>query len=251
MVAVWLLFNTVKQFQPQGQWILICFMRDFIQETLDGKGVDHMCRSTPGTSWQPDEIMEILKPEILYHGLGEIVCVQFRLPEGFIRQIGTPVVFAAAGQSLAPGHDLALVIQPGDQFMCSTGTVEIICHIVITGPLQLDRPAGFLGNNAGFSNVIIGQSATEGLDVDKRGRIMTEEVTQMTSISGVFAGGDIVTGAATVILAMGAGKLAARSIDCYLKGVAMVPEVETVADREEFVTPPVGGAAAGTHNRVH
>ncbi|MDH3815870.1 MAG: FAD-dependent oxidoreductase, partial [Acidobacteriota bacterium] len=93
--------------------------------------------------------------------------------------------------------------------------------------------------------------ATDGLDVDKRGRIMTEEVTQMTSISGVFAGGDIVTGAATVILAMGAGKLAARSIDCYLKGVAMVPEVETVADREEFVTPPVGGAAAGTHNRVH
>jgi len=93
--------------------------------------------------------------------------------------------------------------------------------------------------------------ATEGLDVDKRGRIMTEKVTQETSIPGVFAGGDIVTGAATVILAMGAGKLAARSIDCYLRGVAMVPDGEAVVDREEFVTPPAGGAAAGTHNRVH
>ncbi len=39
----------------------------------------------------------------------------------------------------------------------------------------------------------------------------------MTSIPGVFAGGDIVTGAATVIEAMGAGKKAAKSIDAYLK----------------------------------
>ena len=39
-----------------------------------------------------------------------------------------------------------------------------------------------------------------------------------TSIPGVFAGGDAVTGAATVILAMGAGKIAAQSIDEYIKG---------------------------------
>ena len=64
--------------------------------------------------------------------------------------------------------------------------------------------------------------ATKELEVDRRGRIVTEEVTQMTSIPGVFAGGDIVTGAATVILAMGAGKLAAKSIDCYLRGVPML-----------------------------
>jgi pyruvate/2-oxoglutarate dehydrogenase complex dihydrolipoamide dehydrogenase (E3) component len=68
----------------------------------------------------------------------------------------------------------------------------------------------------------------------------------MTSIPGVFAGGDIVTGAATVILAMGAGKLAARSIDCYLNGVAMVPEVETV-----IVTASEGKPATRIHNRVH
>lgn len=55
------------------------------------------------------------------------------------------------------------------------------------------------------------------LELDKRGNIPVDE-TQMTNIPGVFAGGDIVTGAATVIEAMGAGKKAARSIDEYLKG---------------------------------
>jgi len=69
--------------------------------------------------------------------------------------------------------------------------------------------------------------------VDKRGCIITEEITQMTSIPGVFAGGDIVTGAATVILAMGAGKLAAHSIDCYLRGVPMVVEEEAADDEED------------------
>jgi glutamate synthase (NADPH/NADH) small chain len=44
-----------------------------------------------------------------------------------------------------------------------------------------------------------------------------DEETLQTSIPQVFAGGDIVTGAATVIAAMGAGKIAARSIDVYLK----------------------------------
>lgn len=46
---------------------------------------------------------------------------------------------------------------------------------------------------------------------------MVDEETGATSIPGVFAGGDIVTGAATVIEAMGAGKRAARAIDDYLK----------------------------------
>jgi pyruvate/2-oxoglutarate dehydrogenase complex dihydrolipoamide dehydrogenase (E3) component len=80
---------------------------------------------------------------------------------------------------------------------------------------------------------------------------MTEEVTQMTSIPGVFAGGDIVTGAATVILAMGAGKLAARSIDCYLRGVPMVPEVDTVDESADFGTPQAERAEARPQNRVN
>ena len=47
---------------------------------------------------------------------------------------------------------------------------------------------------------------------------MTDEETGATSIPGVFAGGDAVTGAATVILAMGAGKRAAKGIDEYIRG---------------------------------
>ena len=58
-------------------------------------------------------------------------------------------------------------------------------------------------------------STTDGLEVDKWYRVISQETGQ-TSIEGVFAGGDVVTGAATVILAMGAGKTAAKSIHEYL-----------------------------------
>jgi len=60
-------------------------------------------------------------------------------------------------------------------------------------------------------------STTPDLELTKWGNIVADEETGRTSKKGVFAGGDIVTGAATVILAMGAGKIAARSIDQYLK----------------------------------
>ena len=59
---------------------------------------------------------------------------------------------------------------------------------------------------------------TKGLDTNKRKCIVAEETTGKTSRDGVYAGGDAVTGAATVILAMGAGKEAAKAIDEYLKG---------------------------------
>lgn len=61
------------------------------------------------------------------------------------------------------------------------------------------------------------QSTTPGLETTQRGNIIADEETCETSKTGVFAGGDIVTGAATVILAMGAGKKAAVAIDQYLK----------------------------------
>lgn len=57
---------------------------------------------------------------------------------------------------------------------------------------------------------------TKGLKLNKRGYIEVDPETMMTNIPGVFAGGDIVTGAATVIAAMGAGKRAARAIESYL-----------------------------------
>ncbi len=61
------------------------------------------------------------------------------------------------------------------------------------------------------------KSTTDGLEVNRRGGIVVEEETGLTSREGVFAGGDAVTGAATVILAMGAGKTAAKAIDEYIK----------------------------------
>lgn len=60
------------------------------------------------------------------------------------------------------------------------------------------------------------QSTTPGLNTNKKGYIQVDEATQKTSRKGVFAGGDIVTGAATVILAMGAGRKAAKGIHEYL-----------------------------------
>ena len=56
------------------------------------------------------------------------------------------------------------------------------------------------------------KSTTEGLETQKRGGIIVEEETGLTSRENVYAGGDAVTGAATVILAMGAGKTAAKAI---------------------------------------
>lgn len=61
------------------------------------------------------------------------------------------------------------------------------------------------------------QSTTPDMLTNKRGNIIADEETGATTKEGVFAGGDIVTGAATVILAMGAGKKAAQAIDKYLK----------------------------------
>ncbi|MBQ4595619.1 MAG: FAD-dependent oxidoreductase, partial [Firmicutes bacterium] len=63
------------------------------------------------------------------------------------------------------------------------------------------------------------KSTTEGLEVNKRGGIIINE-DGLTSRKGVYAGGDAVTGAATVISAMGAGKLAAKGIDDFISNKA-------------------------------
>ena len=59
------------------------------------------------------------------------------------------------------------------------------------------------------------RSTTPGLETNRKGCLLVNE-DEMTTREGVFAGGDAVTGAATVILAMGAGKKAAAAIDAYL-----------------------------------
>ena len=61
------------------------------------------------------------------------------------------------------------------------------------------------------------RSTTPGLETNRHGCIVTNGEDGLTSREGVYAGGDAVTGAATVILAMGAGKQAARAIDAYIK----------------------------------
>ena len=84
--------------------------------------------------------------------------------------------------------------------------------------------------------IAIGQSpnplikaTTPSLNTHTWGGIIVEEGTGKTSLEGVYAGGDAVTGAATVILAMGAGKKSAKAIDGYLKQKAKVlEEVEAV-----------------------
>ncbi len=60
-------------------------------------------------------------------------------------------------------------------------------------------------------------STTKGMDVNRRGGLIINEESCMTTKEGVFAGGDAVTGAATVILAMGAGRRGAAAIDNYIK----------------------------------
>ena len=61
------------------------------------------------------------------------------------------------------------------------------------------------------------KSTTKGLETQRWGGIIIDEATGATSREGVYAGGDVVTGAATVILAMGAGKTAAKAIDEYIQ----------------------------------
>ena len=78
--------------------------------------------------------------------------------------------------------------------------------------MELDAVIMSLGTSP---NPLI-SSTTKGLDINKRKCIVAEEDNGQTSKEAVYAGGDAVTGAATVILAMGAGKAAAKGIDEYL-----------------------------------
>jgi homotetrameric NADPH-dependent glutamate synthase len=106
--------------------------------------------------------------------------------------------------------------------------VEMACDTVIAA----------LGTKA---NPIVTQS-TPGLSLNKWGYIVADEATQTTTVQGVFAGGDIVTGGATVILAMGAGRRAARSIATYLKSDRLRwPPTRDEVEAFQFVAPGASG----------
>ena len=94
--------------------------------------------------------------------------------------------------------------------------------------IDADMVVYALGTSA---NPIIAQS-TPGLRVNRWGYIEIDENTGMASVPGVFAGGDIVTGAATVILAMGAGRRAARGMLQYLGLAPKSEEAPAAAEAE-------------------
>lgn len=105
-----------------------------------------------------------------------------------------------------------------------------------TKDLECDTVIVALGTKA---NPIVTR-ATPGLGLNKWGNIVADEATQATNLPGVFAGGDIVTGGATVILAMGAGRRAARAIGAWMAGSrAWPPTREAVA----AWVPPTPGEA--------
>ena len=81
---------------------------------------------------------------------------------------------------------------------------------------EFDLPVDCVIMSLGTSPNPLIKSTTEGLEVNRKGGIVVNE-DGLTSRAAVYAGGDAVTGAATVILAMGAGKLGAKSIDEYLQ----------------------------------
>ncbi|MCK6555089.1 NADPH-dependent glutamate synthase [Candidatus Binatia bacterium] len=123
---------------------------------------------------------------------------------------------------------------PVDEF------VELDCDTVIYA----------LGTRA---NPIVTQS-TPGLGLNRRGYIVADDATQATNLPGVFAGGDIVTGAATVILAMGAGRRAARAIGAHLSGGRTWPlskeQVDAFAPRTPLGPAPVITAGAASEPTV-
>jgi glutamate synthase (NADPH/NADH) small chain len=144
-------------------------------------------------------------------------------------------------ESPARTEELEHAIEEGIEFLWLTAPIEIVgdssgwvtgmlCRrmelgepdasgrrrpVPVAGPdllLDVDTVIYALGTTA---NPIIAQT-TPGLKVNQWGYIEIDERTRMTSVAGVFAGGDIVTGAATVILAMGAGQHAARGMLEYM-----------------------------------
>ena len=91
------------------------------------------------------------------------------------------------------------------------------CRPVVKEDSEFVIPVDCVIMSIGTSPNPLIKSTTNGLETEKWGGIIVDEKTGKTSREGVYAGGDAVTGAATVILAMGAGKKAAAAIDEYIR----------------------------------
>lgn len=139
-------------------------------------------------------------------------------------------------------EEIAHAIEEGIEFKCLNNPVKLIpdengrvravecVEMELTEPDESGRRRPVVKEGSNFlleaDTVVIAigtspnpliRSTTPGLDTNRRGCLVVDEATMKTSREGVYAGGDAVTGAATVILAMGAGKQAAKSIDEFLR----------------------------------
>ncbi len=129
------------------------------------------------------------------------------------------------------GVKFNFLVNPVEYIGDETGVLKAVkCEKMVLGEPDASgrrRPMGtgeYFEIEADCAIICLGQNpnplirtTTEGLNTQSWGGIIIDEETGMTSIPGVFAGGDAVTGEATVISAMGAGKLAAKGIDKYIK----------------------------------
>lgn len=146
-------------------------------------------RSRKEAPARAEEIHHAGEEGVEFHWLTHPVAV---LDDGSGKVRGLRCVRMELGEPDASGRRSPVAV-PGSEF-------DFECDLVVYA----------IGTNA---NPIMGQ--TSGLRLNKRGYIDADE-NLMTSLSGVFAGGDIVTGAATVIKAMGAGRRAAAGMKAYL-----------------------------------
>ncbi|MDY7109095.1 MAG: NADPH-dependent glutamate synthase [Planctomycetota bacterium] len=99
--------------------------------------------------------------------------------------------------------------------------------------IDADAVVVSIGNSP---NPLIPQTSPE-LDTTRWGTLVADEKTMQTTIPGVFAGGDVVSGAATVISAMGQAKIAARAIHRYVMGEPLTDEEESPAEEEAEEAP--------------
>ena len=128
-----------------------------------------------------------------------------------------PDDLAEAERVTVPADEAPAVFKPA----CRRLAAKELCRRPVVKPgsefeLDVDTMIMALGTSP---NPLI-KNTTKGLETQKWGGIIADEHGQ-TSREGVFAGGDAVTGAATVILAMGAGKAAAEAMDEYVKNKAV------------------------------
>lgn len=141
-----------------------------------------------------------------------------------------PARFEEIEHAKEEGIDFRLLSNPVEFIGSDYVVKQVKCEIMKLGEVDSSgrrRPIGtneFITYDIDSCIISIGQSpnpiikkSTPNLEVDSRGRIVVND--HHTSIQGVFAGGDVVSGAATVILAMGAGKDAAVKMDEYIRGL--------------------------------